>query len=159
MAKVKFTFDPFEIAKISRKDVPKEKRELVMQQVADYVVAAIKDDCSASKSPVTGRDFKKLKPKYAASKTAQGASGVADLSLSGDLLESLEVERGDRKLTLTVPSDEQGKADGHNNFSGKSKLPKRKFIPNAENEETFRPGIREGIAAIIEAAADEDSEG
>jgi hypothetical protein len=39
------------------------------------------------------------------------------------------------------------KADGHCNHSGKSKLPRRAFIPKPD--ESFRPDIREGVNRII----------
>lgn len=44
---------------------------------------------------------------------------------------------------------EQGKADGHNNFSGKSKLPTRRFIPS--EKENFKRFINKGIDQIINA--------
>lgn len=45
-------------------------------------------------------------------------------------------------------SSEVPKADGHNNFSGDSKLPKRRFIP--EKNQSFRPIIESGIEAVLD---------
>ena len=58
-------------------------------------------------------------------------------------------------VSVTAPSnsqieltEEQGKADGHNNFSGESKLPTRQFIP--KDNQSFRPDIKSEIQAIAE---------
>lgn len=161
MADVKYTFDPFELAGISRRGVSSEKREEVMSRVADYVKESVLNDVGNTRSPVTGRKFKGLSTKgkdggYRAQKARQGGTPVPNLELDGAMLGSLEVEQGERRLTLTVGSDQQDKADGHNNFSGKSKLPERKFIPNAADDETFRPAIRDGIKQIIDTVIEEE---
>lgn len=162
MAKVQYKFDPFEIAGRDKKELSAGKREEVMSRVADYVKESVLVDVAESRSPVTGRRFKGLSTKgkdggYKARKVALGGDPTPNLRLRGAMLDSLVVDQGASRLTLTVGADQQDKADGHNNFSGKSKLPERKFIPDASNDEGFRPSIRDGIAAIIDAAIEEES--
>lgn len=154
--KVAYKFDPFELVGKDKDNFSRSQRNQILEQVGDYVVSSVLDDCDSSRSPVTGRGFKKLSQTYAKKKKAQVGTTAANLKLDGDLLGSLEVKKSGGMLTLTVGSDQQGKADGHNNFSGDSNLPTRKFIPNDSEGETFRPGIRQGIREIIEALEEDE---
>lgn len=45
------------------------------------------------------------------------------------MLGSLDFKIVGDKIEIGVFGEDAGKADGHNNFSGKSKLPKRQFLP------------------------------
>jgi len=146
--KVAFEFDPFELVGRDRSEATQEQRRQILDQVANYVLESVLSDVGDSRSPVTGRPFKKLDSDYAKQKRSEGGTPVANLLLGGDLLDSLLVRKKGEKLILTVSEDQMGKADGHNNFSGDSPLPRRQFVP--EEDETFRPAIRAGIEAIID---------
>ena len=86
------------------------------------------------------------------------SSPVANLELSGDMLDSLEFRVKGTKIEVGIWGSEADKADGHNNFSGDSKLPERKFIPNGSNGETFRPDIRQEVDSILEGYVKDTSE-
>lgn len=146
--KVAFEFDPFELVGRDKSEATREQRREILDQVADYVLESVLSDVGDSRSPVTGKAFKKLDSDYAKKKKADGGTPVANLLMDGDLLDSLLVKKKGEKLILTVSEDQMGKADGHNNHSGDSPLPKRQFIP--EEDQTFRPSIRSGIEAIID---------
>lgn len=101
-----------------------------------------------SKSPLDGSRFAALSKDYRKFKQGEGAPGVPNLELTGDMLSSLSyVEKGEGQIEIGIFGGEAGKADGHNNFSGKSNLPERRFIPG--EGETFKPSIEKEIEAII----------
>jgi|18_taG_2_1085343.scaffolds.fasta_scaffold00339_23 hypothetical protein len=100
------------------------------------------------KSPVANRgSFKKLNKEYA--KEEKGGDTNPNLDLDGDLLNALtsKNKKGDKIEIGIFKAGEQGKADGHNNFSGKSTLPTRRFIPS--EREKFKKSITVGIKQII----------
>lgn len=148
---VKYEFAPLKGVKISR-----DKKSELNDLIADYVKESVLADVGAGRSPVTGQPFKKLSKEYA--QKEHGGDRTSHLELFGDMLDSLEVAVRGNKLTLTVGKDQMAKADGHNNFSGQSKIPTRPFIPNGEDGESFRPQIEQGIESIIELFLDDEGE-
>jgi hypothetical protein len=149
MSKIwRFEFDPFDYAKVTK---PKGKKlSAILDEVADLVKESVLLDIGNSRSPVNGRSFKSLSPDYRKEKEAKGGSGKADLELSGSMLDALTVKKtsnGKLQILVDDPS-QQGKVDGHNNFTGQSKLPERKFIP--DESEDFRPAIRKKIKTLID---------
>ena len=145
---VKFDFDPFEIAGVSRRKFSDSDISEIMSDVSDLVKEKVLDYVGSGESPVSGRGaFKKLNPEYA--KDQKGGNRTANLELEGDLLDSVKVIQAGNKLRLTVDEDQQPKADGHNNFSGESKLPVRRFIPYAKQDETFKSDIIKTIRDIV----------
>jgi hypothetical protein len=146
--KVEYLFDPFEGLELKG-----EAKKKALDEAADYLLSAILTDVGESRSPVSGREFPELNEEYA--KKEHGGRRSAILELSGDMLGSLIVKRKGDKILVTVPESEQGKADGHNNFSGKSKLKKRQFIPNPDKKEQFRPDIRDELLNIAEDFMDD----
>lgn len=157
--KVEYLFDPFEIAGVDPESLPASVRRDVLAEVSDYVLESVLLDVADTRSPVTGRPFKGLSKDYKERKEAEGGTPIANLLMDGDLLDALTVKKaGKTALALTVSEDQQPKADGHNNFSGDSKLPRRPFIPDAKRDESFRPAIREGIRDIVlEALSDAEA--
>jgi hypothetical protein len=145
--KVKFDFKPSDFLEGIR--IKSKDKKRILEDIGDIVLTEVTSMVGSGISPVTGRKFKKLSKEYIEKKKEEGGTilggGGSNLELTGDMLQSLFVEVKDNKITLTVSDSEQGKADGHNNFSGKSSLPERKFIPNEKNGETFIPKIRKAI--------------
>ena len=155
--KVEFIFSPFDF--ISERSAKKldlltnaQKKEIT-DRVKEYVLDAVKSDLSDQISSVTGRQFVKLSDEYAKVKKAAGKGTKANLIFDGDLVDSIRIRKGtDNRLKLTVLNSQMGKADGHNNHTGDSPLPRRAFIPNVQDDETFRPAIRREIKNIVESA-------
>jgi hypothetical protein len=87
---------------------------------------------------------------------SEGAPGVPNLELEGDMLGALTYEAKKDGIEIGVFGAEAPKADGHNNFSGESNLPERRFLP-AEGE-TFRSSIQKEVDAIVQDAIAEDAE-
>jgi hypothetical protein len=158
MAKIfKYEFDPFEIAGVSR---PKgETKERILEKVSDYVLEEVLSFVGDGVSPVAGQGkFKALSNEYKKKKKADGSSPVPNLELEGDLLDALTVKKnkkGNLELFVDDP-DQQGKVDGHNDFTGRSPLPRRAFIPS--DDEGFKAKIEKTIKSIVLDELESDGE-
>lgn len=151
MADVEFRFTLEDFISARKLDkITITKRKQIESEVKDIVLTEVIEKIGEGVSPVTGRKFKKLSKDYLIKKEELGGTPEANLELFGDLKNSLRVKKKGDELILTVLSDQQPKADGHNNFSGKSSLPERKFIPNAKKGETFSRDIRDTIKSFIQ---------
>lgn len=110
-----------------------------------------------AKSPLDGSRYQALSKDYKKFKQESGAPGVPNLDLEGDMLSSLEyVELSGGKLELGVFGDQAPKADGHNNFSGKSKIPERRFLPG--EGESFKSSIQKEVQGIVNEALAQEQE-
>lgn len=162
MVKIEYLFDPFEIAGVDPDDVSKKVRDEILSDVADFTLKSVLDDCADQKSPVTGSAFRKLSKDYSVLKKKQGGKPVPNLELDGDMLSALRVKKEKTEIRMYIPSGKQAlKADNHNKFSSESEgtsVPARKFIPNSEKDESFRPAIKRGIRDIVLEAFDENRE-
>lgn len=128
--------------------VPTNKRPEVKKEIGDLIINEILKSVEQGKSPVSGESkFKKLNKKYA--KDQKHGNTTPNLELEGDLLDSLTFKNTKQGIEVGIfKSSEVPKADGHNNFSGKSRLPKRRFIPG--ESQTFKRGIKSEINQIIQ---------
>jgi len=129
------------------KDVPPSQRATVKREVGEFVVEEILRSVSAGDSPVAGRNkFKRLNRDYADAE--KGGNTTPNLELDGDMLDSLTFKNSTKGVQVGIfAASEVPKADGHNNFSGKSKLPTRRFVP--DKSEKFDADIERGITAIV----------
>ena len=138
--------------------VPESQKSLVLDDVGEFLVTSILRKVSEGKSPVDGfGSFEKLNKKYA--KDFKSGDRTPNLELTGDLLDSLEYRASGEELEIgyfdNASEKTLGKADGHNNFSGKSQLPTRRYIP--KGDETFISSIQNEIENIVsEYERDED---
>ena len=129
-------------------DASSETKEAIKKDVGDFLVEKILESVSSLSSPVSGGGFKKtLSKEYKKLKVSEGGSNVPDLELSGLMLNKLEYKPTKEGIKIGVFGDAAPRADGHNNLSGDSKLPERKFLPNVG--ESFKSNIESEIEAII----------
>lgn len=142
--KVKFDFNPLKGVKIK----PGRTRA-VRKEIKDFVREKTIEIAQRGVSPVSGHGkYKRLTKQYAVAK--KGGNRLANLTLEFKMLNSAKVtDRPGGKMRLTVPQKEQKKADGHCNFTGKSSLPKRTFVPDEKKGETFKREIWSGIKKIV----------
>lgn len=147
--KVEYEFDPFKVVGVDDSELSKAKKREILDDIADLVLTSVLEYVGEGKSPVKGYGaFKQLNKDYA--EKEHGGNRKAKLELSGDMLDAMHVKvKGDR-LILTIDEDQQGKADGHNNFSGDSLLPTRRFVPKGKDGETFKDDILKEIKGVIE---------
>ena len=140
--KVKYDFNPF-------MGLRGEARKKAADELKEFVRNAMIDRMRSGSSPVSGQGgYRALTKDYA--KAKKGGNRVANLRLDGDLYASVQVtDSPSGGLRATVSPDQQAKADGHNNFSGKSTLPRRAFIPDARSSEKFKADIERGMSEIV----------
>ncbi len=122
-------------------------RSRVNNEIGNYLIDSILKKVAQAKSPLQGEKFDPLSTKYRKFKQADGRGGAANLEFTGRMLENLEYKPKDGNIELGVYGLTAPRADGHNNFSGKSKLPKRRFIPASGDK--FKSDIAKRIDEII----------
>lgn len=131
------------------KGLSKSEKSEVLDMIGELLVEQILDYVTSEKSPVTGRDFKALSREYALRKKEEVGNTRANLDLEGDLLSAVDFKIKGESIELGVFGSQAPKADGHNNISGKSKLPTRRFIP--DEGQTFAPEIRALVKETVES--------
>ena len=123
----------------------------IKNDVGDFLVEQIVSSAGAAQSPVAGGEWeRKLSPEYRKKKKAEGLPPTANMELEGGLLDSLTFKNNERGVELGWFGEEAGKADGHNNFSGKSSLPRRQTLPDVGQE--FKPAIQGAVEKIVSDA-------
>lgn len=143
---VRYTFNPFEATGADQ--LKGEAKREALDEAASFLREAVIGYMDSQNSPVAGHGaFRKLSKDYAERKRKMGGSPVPDLELSGDLKQAIKVFSTGNRITIEVTGDQGGKADGHCNHSGASKIPLRRFIP--DSDESFKKPILDGIARII----------
>lgn len=100
----------------------------IAQEAIDIIVART----SAGKD-VSGAAFEKLDPKYAKYKKGITGSAKANLSLLGDMLESIETVEESRDTVVLGFSDELQNAKAYNHNTGDT-LPQREFFGLTDKE-------------------------
>jgi len=125
-------------------DAPDEVKE----EIGEYLVEQILAHNAESKSPVSGYGkYKALSPAYRLEKEESGRAGEPNLDFYGDMNSALDFELTEDGIKVGVFGDQAPKADGHNNLSGLSKLPTRRFLPDIG--EGFKRDIDQEIETII----------
>lgn len=151
MKVIKSTVNPNQLSseiELFDESVTDTAKEDIQQQVGQFLVDAILETVVDAKSPVTGRNFKKLTKDYAEKKVEEGGNPIPNLDLFGDMLNDLTFRPTDNGIEIGYfNSDQAGKADGHNNFSGESRIPTRRFIPF--EEENFTRRIQDQAKQLI----------
>lgn len=149
--KVAFEFNPFRDSGVK---VPKDKKKEALDDVKNYVKEQILKHVSQAKTPVMNGNWKQdLSKAYKKIKGEQSSVSKANLELSGEMLDALEVnEVNSEKLVIQIAGEQAGKADGNNRGTyGKSKpnpAIARNFIPQ-EGQELNRT-IQSGIKKILQ---------
>jgi len=156
LAKVEYRFNPLE--EIGA-EIPRNKRAEARQAIADFVKESVLAKIADGKSPVSGGPWKRsLSKEYKGVKADQSGVGYANLELSGDLLDALEVVVDGSEVVLRVSGDQADKAEG-NNLGSYGKSPDdskaRRFIPL--EDETFKRDIWSGIREIASEFEDGDN--
>lgn len=154
---VSFVFDPFEIAGVDKDTIRPSERERVLSEVSDYVINQVLIDTSKGISAVYGDSWDPLSDDYKKFKKKEGKGSKANLEFCGDLLEAVKITtESDDTIKIYVSKSQSDKADGHNNHSGESQLPLRRFIPGPDDS-GWRDGINKKIKSIVNNAETVDT--
>jgi hypothetical protein len=136
--------------------LPKRVRDRIADEVGNYLVETTLISIEQGKSPVSGEgSFKALSPDYKALKKREGGTPKPNLEFNGDLKDQLNFEQTKNGVKVGVFGDRAGAADGHNNLSGKSKLPKRRFLP--DEGQNYKSDTRKEVDRIIADIIAEES--
>jgi hypothetical protein len=131
--------------------IPKDLKREVAQEVGELLVEKVLGVLSeGKKSPVDGEQWPKLTTNYLHKKEAAGLPGKPNMEFTGEMLDSLSFKVTKEGIEFGIFGKDAPKADGHNNFSGRSQLPQRRFLP-AEGQE-FMKSIQEDVQKIIDDA-------
>lgn len=137
--------------------LPKRVRDRVAEEVGNYLVETTLISIEQGKSPVSGEgNFKALSKNYAELKKREGGTPKPNLELNGDLKDQLDFEVTKDGVRIGVFGDRAPAADGHNNLSGKSALPKRRFLPS-EGQNYKRDTVKEVERIIADVIAEEST--
>lgn len=153
MAKYGFKFNPFTLTGVR---VPAKNREAALDAVGNWLLETSLSEIGAGRSPVAGGPWKKsLTPEYREKKKDESSVTVANLELTGEMLDALGVDHSGSQLFYGVEGDRAlvGKAEGNNigtygrEGSGDDSKARR-FVPL--EGETFTPKIIAGMREILE---------
>lgn len=136
-----------EIDLFEGRNLPSSVKDDIKDEVGDYLKEQILSSIGDLKSPIAGQGWPKLSKEYAKDKQARGFVPAPNLEVSGELLNSLDVKPTTKGIEIGVFGSAAERADGHNNFSGKSKIPTRRFLP--EVGQKFKGDIQKEIDKII----------
>ena len=133
--------------------LPTRVKRKVAREVGELLIDETLVAVGNSKSPLSGHSFDKLTQKYKKFKQSKNRRGVPNLELSGDMLDAFKAKvTKTGLLEMGVFGKDAPKADGHNNLSGKSSLPLRRFLPGKEDSYK-RPVISQIDNLIADAVA------
>jgi hypothetical protein len=136
---------------VSLSEASKQK---VSREVGSYLANEIDNALSAQGSTVSGENFSSLSKEYASIKRSLGLRAVPNLELTGALRDALSSRETSEGVDVGFfNSREAQKADGHNNFSGLSRLPKRRFLPYTD--QSFKRNISQNIEQILASEVSE----
>ncbi len=138
-----------EVTKLLKLDltgIPEEDKERAKRDVADFVLEQILADLGQATSPVTGDAFKPLSKSYKTYKETQSSAPIANMELTGAMLDALTTKvRDDDAIEVGWwDSDQAEKAFNHT--TGDT-VPKRPLMPGPRQE--FRPEIMDEIESIL----------
>lgn len=133
-----------------------EAKDKVLADIGELLIERTLDSLAMQKSPVRGYGrFKALSQAYREIKQEETGSTDANLDLTGDMISSLDYSADEDSITVGVFGSAAPKADGHNNLSGSSSLPTRRFLPG--EGEKYSADIEKLILDEIRFAKAEDS--
>ena len=120
------------------------------EEIAEFVIDSILDSVGEGKSPVKGGRWKKsLSSEYLKVKKGFSSSGIANMELTGDMLDSLISKSKANSIEVGIFSKKEApKAFNHNTRQSKANPnPQRQFIPT--EKEKFKRNIESGIKEIL----------
>ncbi len=133
---------------VSDLNVPEHTKDRIKEEVGAYLIEQTLLSVSDAISPIAGEGWKKsLSKKYKEKKESEGGTPIANLEAKGDMISALDFEKTKDGIKIFISGEEALKADGHNNFSGESDLPKRRFMPGEGQE--YKSAIQKGAQEII----------
>ena len=140
-----------EIDLFTGQNIPKSSRGRIRDEVGELLKDQILLAVGKQSSPIAGEGWPGISDSYRAFKKSQNLPGKVNMEFSGNMLDALDVRDTAKGIEIGVFGPDAGKADSHNNFSGKSKQPhQRRFLPKEDQQ--FKSGINRRVNEIISDA-------
>lgn len=134
--------------------LPARVKKRIQQDVGNFLVEQTLVSMNEKKSPVQGEGgFKPLSKLYRKKKLDEVGSGEANLEFDGVMKDELNFHATENGIEIGVYGERAGAADGHNNLSGKSRLPTRRFLP--DEGQNYKRGIQQEVDRIVADAIGE----
>ena len=123
-------------------------KKKIADEVGQYLVEQTLVSMNEQKSPVRGEgSFKPLSPEYKKRKKLEVGSTSPNLEFDGILKDELNYEVTRNGVAIGVFGERAPAADGHNNLSGKSALPTRRFLP--DEGQVYKGTIEKEVKRIV----------
>lgn len=144
-----------EIDLFEGRKLPLAVRQRVSDEVGNFLVEQTLISMDQKKSPVQGEgSFKPLSPLYKKKKQNDVGNTDANLEFDGLMKDQLDFKPTKSGVRIGVYGERAPAADGHNNLSGDSSLPTRRFLPKEGQQ--YKENIQREVERIIaDAIADE----
>ncbi len=141
---------------VDLKGVPSDLIDEVAEEVGEFLLDQVLQDIASGRSSVSGKKWKGLSPEYKDTKAGFTSGKGANLELTGEMLDDLNwrLVNGRIEIGWFNDADQSIKAFNHNKGDT---LPKRQSIPLPS--ESFRPGIRREMDAIINEILEDHEDG
>lgn len=135
----------------SNLELTASQKKQIRNEVGEFLIEQTLSSLAASKSPLGNiGSFEPLSPEYRKKKKAEGLPGKPNIERSGKTKNSLTYRPTANGIEIGhFKKSEAGIADGHNNFSGFSPLPKRRYLPDVGGVDLYTNTINKEIARII----------
>lgn len=150
MKVTKTTVSNSEIASFIDLELPEmssSQAQFIKDEVGELILDHILKRVGNAKNPFTGQSYPGLSKDYKKQKKEDGAPGIANLENTGNMLDSLSYSTTNEGIKIFIKGDTAPQADGHNNFSGDSRLPERQFLP--KEDESFPSQLLRDVQSII----------
>lgn len=143
---VSFTYDMDQ----HLKGVPENDRQEAASDAGEAALVKIAELVEKKRSPVKGnnKNFDALSDKYAKLKQKRVGNKKPNLRLTGELIESLDVESDSNSFTIQVTGDEGNVKKAYNHNIGDT-VPQRQFLPNDTRGQTFKGEVVKAIKESI----------
>jgi len=149
-----FKFNPIKDLGLN---IPKDRREEALAVAAEYIKEQMLERIGKGESPVAnGKWIKGLSTGYKQQKGEFSSVKFANLEKEGTFLDSLEVLSDEKKITVEVGEDQEGKAEAFltGDYGGNKTDKIRQFMP--QSGKTFRRDIMAGIKEILSEFEDDE---
>jgi hypothetical protein len=120
----------------------------IREEVGEYLVEQTLAAMGEKKSPIAGAPpFPPLSKNYKKRKLQEVGSGEANLEFDGQMKDETDYKDTKDGIKIGVFGERAGAADGHNNLSGNSNLPRRQFLP--DEGQTYKANISREVERIV----------
>jgi hypothetical protein len=135
--------------------LPTKVKKRIQEEVGNFLIEQTLVSMNEKKSPVQGEgSFKALSKDYKKKKLEEVGSGEANLEFDGVMKDELNFFPTKDGIEIGVYGERAGAADGHNNLSGKSQLPTRRFLP--DEGQNYKKNIQTEVDRIVADAISEE---